>query len=178
MMLTLPHFLRPTEHKGREPTGGTHVARAGDNDYAESAQHLAFEPLAHPLSLLHPPPPPPPPAPVACDMPAQLATPPDGHAAAEERSFLEILAPRTVVFRGIGQDVDAAVLSGTLVLHLAESMDLRDITLEFTGTRRRALARTVTAANGVFASRAGKAKLPAPPSPCVPRLSCLVAAAR
>ncbi|EJD52800.1 hypothetical protein AURDEDRAFT_111349 [Auricularia subglabra TFB-10046 SS5] len=73
-----------------------------------------------------------------------LSLAPDGQGSpAEDKSFVEIVCPRTVVFRGIGQDVEPARLTGTVVVHLAEPAALRDITLEFTG----------------------KAKLPAPPSP-------------
>ncbi|KZW00209.1 hypothetical protein EXIGLDRAFT_722273 [Exidia glandulosa HHB12029] len=137
-MVTLAHFFRPNAaHPGVRtgafpPTPTAHVA--GDNDYAESASHLFPQPQPPALSHAQRNSPP---AAASADM---HPPPLDG---AEERSFLEIVAPRTVVFRGLGQDVDTAVLAGTLVLHLAESTDLRDITLEFTG----------------------KAKLPAPPSP-------------
>lgn len=65
-------------------------------------------------------------------------SPPD---VVEDKSFVEIVAPRFVAFRGLGQDVEPAVVAGTVVLHLAESTDLRDITLELTGTRAYAVAR-------------------------------------
>ncbi|KAH7108033.1 hypothetical protein BKA62DRAFT_680780 [Auriculariales sp. MPI-PUGE-AT-0066] len=51
----------------------------------------------------------------------------------EHRSYLEIVAPRLAVFRGVGQDVEPISLSGMVVLHLAEAMDVRDITLELAG---------------------------------------------
>ncbi|EJD53988.1 hypothetical protein AURDEDRAFT_180356 [Auricularia subglabra TFB-10046 SS5] len=71
---------------------------------------------------------------------------PDAQASpTEDRSFIEILVPRTIVFRGVGQDVEPVRLSGTVVLHLAEPAVLKDVILDFTG----------------------KAKLPVPPSPDV-----------
>lgn len=51
----------------------------------------------------------------------------------EHRSYLEIVAPPHAVFRGVGHDVEPVSYSGVVVLHLAEAMDLRDITLEFAG---------------------------------------------
>lgn len=77
-----------------------------------------------------------PPAPFASD---SVASP------LEDRSFIEILAPETIVFRGVGQDVEPLRFSGAVVLHLSEAVALKDVTLEFTG----------------------KAKLPVPPSPDV-----------
>ncbi|KDN49692.1 hypothetical protein RSAG8_01757, partial [Rhizoctonia solani AG-8 WAC10335] len=47
---------------------------------------------------------------------------------------LEIVLPsEEIVFRGVGQDVEGALLSGHLVLNLTEATNIREITLQLTG---------------------------------------------
>jgi hypothetical protein len=40
------------------------------------------------------------------------------------------------VFRGIGQDVEGALLSGHVILNLTEATNIREITLQLTGKIR------------------------------------------
>ncbi|KAG8697114.1 hypothetical protein FRC11_000253 [Ceratobasidium sp. 423] len=50
---------------------------------------------------------------------------------------LEIILPSDeLVFRGVGQDVESALLSGHLVLNLTEATNIREITLQLTGKVR------------------------------------------
>ncbi|CAE7077124.1 unnamed protein product [Rhizoctonia solani] len=50
---------------------------------------------------------------------------------------LEIVLPNEeIVFRGVGQDVESALLSGHLVLNLTEATNIREITLQLTGKVR------------------------------------------
>ncbi|KEP54580.1 putative response to drug-like protein [Rhizoctonia solani 123E] len=50
---------------------------------------------------------------------------------------LEIVLPSDeIVFRGVGQDVESALLSGHLVLNLTEAINIREITLQLTGKVR------------------------------------------
>ncbi|CAE6448465.1 unnamed protein product [Rhizoctonia solani] len=50
---------------------------------------------------------------------------------------LEIVLPSDeIVFRGVGQDVESALLSGHLVLNLTEATNIREITLQLTGKVR------------------------------------------
>ncbi|CAE6480515.1 unnamed protein product [Rhizoctonia solani] len=50
---------------------------------------------------------------------------------------LEIVLPsEEIVFRGVGQDVEGALLSGHLVLNLTEATNIREITLQLTGKVR------------------------------------------
>ncbi|CAE6424911.1 unnamed protein product [Rhizoctonia solani] len=50
---------------------------------------------------------------------------------------LEIVLPSDeVTFRGVGQDVESALLSGHLVLNLTEATNIREITLQLTGKVR------------------------------------------
>ncbi|KAG9081064.1 hypothetical protein FRC06_005863, partial [Ceratobasidium sp. 370] len=47
-----------------------------------------------------------------------------------------VLANEDIVFRGIGQDVEGALLSGHVVLNLSEATNIREITLQLTGKMR------------------------------------------
>ncbi|KAH7339823.1 hypothetical protein B0J17DRAFT_716820 [Rhizoctonia solani] len=50
---------------------------------------------------------------------------------------LEIILPSDeIIFRGVGQDVESALLSGHLVLNLTEATNIREITLQLTGKVR------------------------------------------
>ncbi|CAE6511815.1 putative HECT-type ubiquitin ligase-interacting protein creD [Rhizoctonia solani] len=50
---------------------------------------------------------------------------------------LEIVLPSDeIVFRGVGQDVESALLSGHIVLNLTEAINIREITLQLTGKVR------------------------------------------
>ncbi|QRV79631.1 arrestin [Ceratobasidium sp. AG-Ba] len=47
-----------------------------------------------------------------------------------------VLANDDVVFRGVGQDVESALLSGSVILNLSEATNIREITLQLTGKIR------------------------------------------
>ncbi|KAG9125048.1 hypothetical protein FRC07_009191 [Ceratobasidium sp. 392] len=47
-----------------------------------------------------------------------------------------VLANDDIVFRGVGQDVESALLSGHVVLNLSEATNIREITLQLTGKIR------------------------------------------
>lgn len=62
------------------------------------------------------------------EMPAPVPT--TGHSVVP----LEIVLPSDqVVFRGVGQDVESALLSGHIILNLTEATNIREITLQLTG---------------------------------------------
>jgi len=55
----------------------------------------------------------------------------------KERYRLEILLDKECVFlRGTGVDVEPATLSGHVALYLAESISVKEITLQFRGKSR------------------------------------------
>jgi len=85
---------------------------SNDDDHLSSALHAALSSLAGP-STDH-------------DMPKE-----------KERSSLEILVESNcITFRGAGADVQPALLSGHVVLILAESTSIKEITLQFRGKVR------------------------------------------
>ncbi|KAG9101521.1 hypothetical protein FS749_006091 [Ceratobasidium sp. UAMH 11750] len=47
-----------------------------------------------------------------------------------------VLANDDIVFRGVGQDVEGALLSGHVILNLSEATNIREITLQLTGKMR------------------------------------------
>jgi hypothetical protein len=66
------------------------------------------------------------------NMPVPVSTT-DAHSPAP----LEIVLPSDeVIFRGVGQDVESALLSGHLILNLTEATNIREITLQFSGKVR------------------------------------------
>lgn len=61
----------------------------------------------------------------------------DMHRDKKDSPYLDILVSSdTLVLRGTGVDVDPALLSGNVVLHLTEPTSIKEITLQFRGKAR------------------------------------------
>lgn len=124
-----------------QPRASHADAPAMTTEEATNGSPSQMQQVDNPLdsNVLYAPAPFPPPQIASSAPPSQPSTPAVAEMILHDTSHLHVeivLQSDTIVMRGVGQDVEPAMLSGSVILNLEEATNIREIALNFTGKAR------------------------------------------